>query len=139
MPDRILLHIVWTTRDREPLISQPVARFLSRFLRAVARQERAEVLAMGMVRTHVHVLARVHPTTSIPRLLQRWKGGSAVIAAREGVVRPRGLAWAKSYSVTPVGPRQLPAVRDYVANQAQRHPDAAIGRTCVRVGRKNAG
>jgi putative transposase len=139
MPDRILLHIVWTTRDREPLISQPVARFLSRFLRAVARQERTEVLAMGMVRTHVHVLARVHPTTSIPRLLQRWKGGSAVIAAREGVVRPRGLAWAKSYSVTSVGPRQLPAVRDYVANQAQRHPDTAIGRTCVRVGRKNAG
>jgi REP element-mobilizing transposase RayT len=35
------------------------------------------VLSLGIVRTHVHLLVRLHPTTSIPRPVQRLKGGSA--------------------------------------------------------------
>ena len=39
---------------------------------------------MGVVRSHLHLLIRLHPTTSIPRLLQRMKGGSSAIAMKEG-------------------------------------------------------
>lgn len=126
MPDQVYLHFVWTTRNREPSIAAEAAGFLERFLSTIARQERAEELAVGVVRTHVHVLARVHPTTHLPRLLQRWKGGSALAATREGVMRARTLSWAKSYSVTSVSPRQLSAAADYVRNQARRHPQLAI-------------
>ena len=45
MRDRLFVHIVWTTRGREPAIDAAVARFLTRFLPAVARQERAGVCA----------------------------------------------------------------------------------------------
>ena len=80
---RLYCHIVWTTRDRAPLIDAGLARFLGKFLRGVARQERARLLEIGMVRTHVHILARLHPTTDVSRLLQRLKGGSAAIAGKE--------------------------------------------------------
>ncbi len=128
MPDQIFLHVVWTTRSREPVLTAEAAGFLERFLPAIAREERAEVLAVGVVRSHVHVLVRVHPTTQVPRLLQRWKGGSALAATREGVMRARALSWAKAYSVTSVSPRQLSAAADYVRNQARRHPQEAIER-----------
>src|SRR5207249_6125281 len=36
-----------------------------------------------MVRTHVHLVVRLHPTTRLDRLLQRLKGGSAAIAGKE--------------------------------------------------------
>jgi len=67
--DRLFVHIVWTCRDRAPVIDLAVPRFLARFLPAVSRQERAGVHALGMVQTHVHLLLQLHPTTNISRLL----------------------------------------------------------------------
>src|SRR5881628_3004637 len=75
---RLYYHIVWTTRDRQHLIDAGLARFLCRFLRGVARQERAHILEIGMVETHVHVLVRAHPTTDISRLLNQDRGASVV-------------------------------------------------------------
>jgi hypothetical protein len=40
---RLYVHLVWTTRGRERLIDQELARFLCRFLRAMARKERAYI------------------------------------------------------------------------------------------------
>ena len=127
MRDRIYVHLVWTTRERKPTIDQTVARFLSRYLVAVAHQERAGVHAMGIVRTHVHLLLQLHPTTNISKLLQRMKGGSAAVANREGhteVARP--LRWAKGYSITSVSPGSLLSARTYVLEQAKHHPREAI-------------
>jgi REP-associated tyrosine transposase len=124
--DRLYVHIVWTTRDREATIDLAVARFLARFLPAVARQERAGVHALGMVRTHVHLLLQLHPTTSIPRLMQRLKGGSSVLANREGHAGQRPLRWSRGYNIVSISPRALNAVRTYVLNQARHHPGEAI-------------
>ena len=127
MRDRIYVHVVWTTRERQPLIDLAVARFLARYFRAVANQERAGIHALGLVTTHVHVVLQLHPTTSISKLLQRLKGGSSVLSNREGhspVARP--LRWAKGYNIESVSPRGLVAARTYVLSQSQRHPQDAI-------------
>ena len=123
---RLYFHVVWTTRDREPLIDARYAVFLSRFLRAVARQERSQILEIGLVATHVHLLIQMHPTTSLPRLLQRLKGGSSVIGTRQRRGDSVELRWARGYSITSVGPRALPRVRQYLRTQARRHPSEAI-------------
>lgn len=124
---RLYVHVCWTTRERLPLIDSRLAEFLERFLPAIAHQERASVLGLGIVSTHVHLLVRVHPTTSIPRFLARLKGGSASLAAAEGhahVNRP--LRWARGYSVSSVSERALPIVYEYVEEQPRHHPDEAI-------------
>ena len=126
MRDRLYVHIVWTTRGREPTITAQVAAFLARYLRAVARQERAGLHALGMVQTHVHLLLQLHPTTGISRLMQRLKGGSSVLANREGHAGSRPLRWEKGYNIESVSPRALDAVQVYVLGQATRHPDEAI-------------
>lgn len=127
MLHRLYAHVVWTTRGRRPLITAAVARFLSGFLRGVARQERAQLLEIGLVTDHVHVLVRLEPTTNLPRLIQRWKGGSSVIAGRERHASPdRPLRWSKGYAVVSVSPRGLPAVRRYLRAQPDRHPERAI-------------
>ena len=127
MRHRLIVHLVWTTRERAALIDVRVALFLSRFLRDVAGQERARVVALGMVQTHVHMLLRIHPQTSITRLVQRLKGGSAAVAKREGycsVARP--LRWARGYSIDSVSHRAVEVVRHYVHTQPEHHPEEAI-------------
>ncbi len=127
MRHRLFVHLTWTTRDRVPLVSARVATFLARLLPAIATQERASVLALGMVTTHVHLLLRLDPATSIGRLTQRLKGGSAALVNRE--LREKGgpaIRWAKGYNVESVSPRAVEAVSRYVECQAERHPDQAI-------------
>jgi REP element-mobilizing transposase RayT len=127
MRHQIFLHIVWTTRDREPLIDAKGAVILRRLLPGMARQERARIVELGMVRTHVHALVEVHPTTSIPRLMQRLKGGSSVIVNRErGSSRLNPLRWAKGYSISSVSPLAVERVRSYVRRQPTHHPAEAI-------------
>jgi REP element-mobilizing transposase RayT len=85
------------------------------------------VLELGIVSTHLHLLLRISPQTSLPRLVQRLKGGSSHLAAVEGH-SPRGheLRWSKGYSLHSVSPRALPIVRDYVRQQPSHHPNEAI-------------
>lgn len=125
--DRIFCHIIWTTRDRAPLLDAGLATFLCRFLRSVALQERAHILEIGMVATHVHILIRLSPVTSIPKLMQRLKGASSVIAGRERhSTTGAELLWNKGYSIQSVSPRSLIAVRGYLRSQPRRHPREAI-------------
>jgi putative transposase len=119
-------HIVWTTRERQPLIDADGARFLCRYLRVVAKQERTLVLQIGIVSTHVHLLVRAHPTTSVPKLLQRLKGGSSVIGARQDRPGGRTIRWAAGYSISSVSRRAVPAIREYLRQQPVRHPGEAI-------------
>src|SRR5712691_12081884 len=70
------------------------------------RQEQAHILEIGMVATHVHILVRISPTTRLPRLMQRLKGGSAVIANRERrSTTGTELQWSKGYFIQSVSPR----------------------------------
>jgi putative transposase len=120
------IHLVWTTRGREPLIDAELARFLCRFLRAVARKERAYILEIGMVRTHIHLLARIHPTVPVSQLVRRLKGASSAVAHQEGIVRGPAVYWAKGYSVGSVAATGLSSVRSYLRAQPVRHPGEAI-------------
>ncbi len=124
---RLYCHIVWTTRDRASLSDSGLAWFLCKFLRRVAQQERAQLLEIGMVRTHVHVLARIHPTTDLSRLLQRLKGASAAVSGK-GCHSTEGhpLRWAKGYSIHSVSARSVAAVRHYLRQQPVHHPTEVI-------------
>jgi putative transposase len=124
---QLFYHVVWTTRERRPTITATLARVLDRVLRSIAHQERAEILELGMVSTHVHLLVRAHTMTVIPRLLQRLKGASSALACKElGLPWEKQLRWAHGYAIQTVSPRMVETVRGYVHLQARRHPSEAI-------------
>ncbi len=127
MRDRIYAHISWTTRERARVIDPPSARFLAHLFPITCRQERARMLDLGILQTHVHLLVRMHPTTQLPKLLQRLKGASAVLAGRRGLPENgRTLRWAKGYDVESVSPRAVSAVSQYIRNQHRQHPAEVI-------------
>ena len=124
---RLYVHLVWTTRDRLPLLNAELAQFLPPLLRNIARQEKVHILELGMVATHVHVLVRLHPTTRISRLLQRLKGGSARLANDQlHLTGANRLRWDAGYSIHSISPRSIDRVREYLRRQADHHPEARI-------------
>ena len=126
MRHRLYIHLIWTTRNREPLIDRDIARFLCRFLRAMARKEQAHILEIGLVQTHLHILARLHPTTAVSTLVKRLKGASSAVATTEGLGTNGRLYWSKGYSVDTVSRRNLESVRAYLRSQPTHHKGEAI-------------
>jgi len=126
MPVVLFVHLTWTTFRRMPMIGATEARFLGRFLPAEARRHRTTIIAVGLVRDHVHVLLRLPGRFDLPRLVQGLKGASARLANADQRISRGGLRWANGYHVRSVSPRNLPAAVDYVHRQGDRHPDRAI-------------
>jgi REP element-mobilizing transposase RayT len=122
MPSTIYAHLTWTTFRREALIDEAGARFLRRFLPAVARRYGTDVDAMGIVNDHIHLLLVLPPVIDIPRLVQGLKGASARIANRDGIVTGEKLRWASGYDLRSVSPQAAARVRRYVEAQGSRHP-----------------
>jgi putative transposase len=118
MPHALYVHLIWVTRERRRMITGRVASFLRRFLPAEAARHGCEVVALGLVPDHVHLLLRIPPRVDLPRMVQGLKGASARLGNRESTV---GLRWEKGYQVKTVSPGGLPRVIDYIKNQAQRH------------------
>jgi len=75
VPVRIYAHLTWTTFARLPLIDATVATFLERFLAAECQRHGSQMLAIGMVRDHVHLLLELPASFNVPRLVQGLKGG----------------------------------------------------------------
>jgi len=126
MRHRLFIHVVWTTRYRQATLCLESAEYLAEHLPIIARQERARVIETGIVSTHLHLLMRVHPTTEVPRLPQRMKGGTAVMLNRiRGGSRPP-IRWAKGYNVESISSRALDVVARYVRDQHHHHPGDAI-------------
>ena len=108
------------------MIGDPEVRFLKQFLPARTRQLGADVLAIGIVCDHVHLIQQLPGEFNVPKLVQSLKGASARIANRDPAISLTGLRWARGYDFRSLGPRALRRAIDYVKNQAARHPDSAI-------------
>ena len=78
------------------MIDAPTRDFLGDFLRRTAVRERAEIVAIAILQTHVHVVLRSGPRVDLSRLVQLMKGGSSYAASRVTGNR-LGLRWAKEY------------------------------------------
>lgn len=124
---RIYLHLTWSTLNRQPMIDQATQTFLDQFFRRIAIQERAAIIALAFLRTHVHLLVRLAPRFDVPRLVQLCKGGSSYAASRQRD-NVLGLRWNREYSVTSVSPAGVPKAIAYIQSQDQRHPTEAIPR-----------
>src|SRR3989442_3285413 len=114
-------HLTWTTFARLPLIDAAIAAFLEKFLVAECQRQGARMLAVGIVRDHVHLLIELPAAFNVPRLVQGLKGASARIANRDRITQHESLRWAQGYDLPSVGPRQLGTVEGYVRNQASYH------------------
>jgi len=129
MPVILFVHLTWTTYLRylrKPMIGSSEARFLGRFLPAEAQRHGGQIIAMGMVSDHGHLILRLPAKWDLPRVVQGLKGASARLATQDQAISGRSLRWARGYHAQSVGPRQLSSAVEYVKRQAQRHPERAI-------------
>ena len=70
---KVILHIVFSTKDREPWLSLDVRARMHAYLATVCRDLGAEVVRVGGVADHVHIITTLPRTLSQAELIERIK------------------------------------------------------------------
>jgi REP element-mobilizing transposase RayT len=115
------VHIAWATWDRLPLLAGDTERRVYRAIAAKCQELGAEVVALGGVADHVHLLIRLPAALSLAQLIGQVKGASSHLAAHEARSDAQSFKWQGAYGAVSVSPRALPEVSAYIANQKAHH------------------
>jgi REP element-mobilizing transposase RayT len=116
----LLYHLVFSTKNRSPLITPSVQPDLYDYIGGIIRGEGDVLLEIGGVSDHVHILAKFKPATSVSEMLNRIKAKSSkwVNEEKSGM---RKFGWQEGYSAFTVSESQAPTVRRYIQNQERHH------------------
>ena len=118
----VYLHIVFSTKNRAPLITPELCPRLYQYLAATALGNGTMILSLGGMPDHVHLLLSLGRDVKISDTVKTLKGGSSRwVHETFGEIRP--FAWQAGYGVFSVGYPELGAVKAYIAGQAEHHSD----------------
>ena len=117
---QLFYHMVWATKNREPLIRQEFEADLWRVLVGKATELGALVHAVGGVEDHVHFVASVPPKIALSEFVQQLKGSSSrFVSHRSDIADPFG--WQAEYGMLSFDGKQLDQMVKYVRNQREHH------------------
>jgi len=110
---RIYYHLVWSTKNREPLINQALENRLFAYLTAKANRLGCVIEAINGCEDHVHVVGSIAPKLSVAEFVQRLKGSSSH--------EFKELSWQRGYGVFSLGEKQRRFAINYVNRQKEHH------------------
>ena len=116
----LFVHLIWATWDRLPLLVGERERRVYRCLEATSAELGCEVLALGGVEDHIHMVVRMPATLSVAELVKRLKGASSHLMTHE-VAPDDFFKWQGGYAAFSAGIRHLPPLCDYVRGQKEHH------------------
>jgi len=73
----MLFHVVWSTRQRQLLISSEIKHRLYGYIRRVAHDQKATVISINGMPDHIHVLLGIKPVTCLADLICQIKTTSS--------------------------------------------------------------
>ena len=117
----VYLHLVFSTKDRRPLLCDPIFRDeMHQWLGSASGILQCPSVLVGGVEDHVHILARHCRTISQAEWVKEIKRSSS-IWIKERDSQAQDFAWQAGYGVFSVSASNLDAVRDYVSKQDEHH------------------
>lgn len=118
---QLYYHIVWATKDRQPLITPTVESILYGFMRSKAIGLEGVVFAMGGDEEHVHLVTSIPPKTPVATFIGQVKGvASARLNQGRNGNEPK-FAWQEDYGAFSFDRKRLPYIIAYVEKQKEHH------------------
>jgi REP element-mobilizing transposase RayT len=112
-------HIVFSTKDRVPIIANEWRERLHAYLGGVVRNVEGVPEAIGGVGDHVHLLIGLRATACLADVVRDVKAVSSRWVHEE--IGDRAFAWQEGYGAFTVSASQREPVREYIARQEEHH------------------
>jgi putative transposase len=116
----LLYHIVFSTKDRLPLISAAVQEPIYEYIGGIIRGEGGILLEVGGMPDHVHLLAKFKTDIALSLMVQKIKGKSSKWLNDQSA--PTELfKWQEGYGAFSVSESLVKKVRNYIRTQEEHH------------------
>ncbi len=116
----VVVHVIFSTKNRQPLIDLKLRPKLHAYLATVARNADCECYRVGGVADHVHLAIRLSRKLTIADMIETLKTSSSKwlkIQAHE----LGAFSWQRGYGCFSTGPTELKALCTYIDNQEKHH------------------
>ncbi len=115
-----LIHYVFSTKDRQPLITPDLQERLWAYLGGIARENEMKALAVGGMEDHVHALVSLPSTLSIAKAVQLLKGGSSKWV-HDTFAAMKEFAWQEGYGAFSIAISGVDDTIAYINRQEAHH------------------
>ena len=116
----LFLHCVWSTKGRRPLITPDIQQHLYKYIGGIIQNERGDVVAIGGMPDHVHLLMRAPRHIALGDLMRKIKSSSTWFI-NQNHSNLHYFAWQEGYGVFSVSVSMLETVKNYVLTQEEQH------------------
>jgi putative transposase len=116
----VLVHIIFSTKDRRPVLYDSVRIELHAYMATVARHAKCECYRVGSVADHVHIAIRLARTKNISELVEELKSSSSRWLKTKSPELSK-FAWQRGYGAFSVGPADLDGLIRYIDKQGPHH------------------
>jgi len=118
------VHLVWTTKYRQPWIDSDVEERLYRAIVSEVQAQKAQLLSIGGMPDHVHLAVLLPATVTVAAFMKQIKGASSRLVTTE-LLPGRDTRWQEGYGAFAFHIGLTERVVAYIQNQKEHH--AAIG------------
>ncbi len=116
----ILIHLIFSTKNREPFITAPVEPELHPYMAKIFRALKSPSLTIDGTADHVHILFALSRVITIADLVEEVKTDSSKWIKTKGP-EFRNFHWQKGYGAFSIGQSQVPILKRYIARQKLHH------------------
>ncbi len=117
---RLLVHVVFSTKERRNLITPGVEAQLHAYLGGICRNRESPALAIGGTENHVHLLISLSKSIALSDLMMTLKRDSSKWIKTNGNAFA-DFHWQDGYGAFSIGESQVGAVTDYIRGQREKH------------------
>ena len=112
---QIYVHIVFSTKDREPFLDDPAHRErVHAYLKGVCENQGCPSLRIGSVEDHVHILCRLSKTFDVATLIRELKRDSSKWIKEEDRAC-RNFYWQNGYGAFSISPSHVQPISSSVS------------------------
>jgi putative transposase len=128
----LLVHVVFSTKGREPTISIEVKARLNAYIGGIVSNERAQLLAIGGTSDHVHLAMKIRSNQVLCELVRKIKSNSSKWLNDKRFCAQR-FAWQNGYGAFSVSPSQIAKVISYIGKQVEHHERKTFEQELIEV------
>ena len=117
---KIMIHLVWSTKNRMPVLRNEIRPQLLNHLRSNAITKGISIDFLNCHLDHVHCLISLSVDQNISQVVKLLKGESSHWINVEKLV-PGKFAWQDEYFAVSVSESKVQIVQEYIRNQEAHH------------------
>ena len=117
---QILYQIVFSTKERKPVLLKESRPLLLKYIYGVLRNKNCHLYRINCIEDHIHILLSLHPSVSLSSLVKDIKISSSLFV-KENNLFPGFSGWQEGYGAFTYSYEEVNKLIEYVKNQEEHH------------------